>query len=65
MPTTIDTKDVLKWIERGEKVLRSPLVRPLIMKMLPDLGLTAEQIAALDQRHQDYLSRRARAISKR
>ncbi len=54
MPRSIDLQAVLKGIALIEKATSSPLVKAAIIHLLPDFGLTPEEIAHLDSNHEDY-----------
>ena len=59
----IDLAKLEKWIRTGETIVKSPLFG-LLKPLLPQLGLTPEQIVLLDKRHADYLTRLQRARNR-
>jgi len=60
----INIDDIERGIRLIEVATASPLVRGALTALLPKFGLTPEQIAALDQRHLDYLTREQRARTR-
>lgn len=54
MPVQINTKDLMKGIALIARATQNPLARPLIEKLLPELGVSAEDMATLSAHDADY-----------
>lgn len=61
----IDMNEVLAWTRQADAIFQTPLIRltvvPILKAMLPPLGVTPEQMAALDAHYEDLTAREAEA----
>lgn len=50
----INIQDVMRGIAIIEKATNHPMAKPLLMKVLPQLGVTEDEMTQLEGNHQDY-----------
>lgn len=57
----IKVTEIMRLLDEAERILRHPLTRSTLRAVLPQLGVSSEDLAALDRRHADLQARKARA----
>lgn len=50
----IKLQDVMRGIAIIEKATNHPMAKPLLMKVLPQLGVSEDEMTQLEGNHQDY-----------
>jgi hypothetical protein len=61
----IDIAHVMKWLDSADLIFQHPLIKlavlPLLRSVLPDIGVSPEQMKQLDEHYADLESREHRA----